>query len=156
MPGLFGGGDCGEATEPCREDATAGRSRRCRSSIPRESPRQQQPAEGQQRLDPRLRKVLQVVISLAIVVGIFWYVLRQFADISEVWDAMRGATWREVVVLVVAATWNLATYWILTVIATPGLRYPQAVVLTETCAVSNALPAGGALGWASPTRSSRR
>ena len=39
------------------------------------------------------------------------------------------------------------TYWILTVIATPGLRYPQAVVLTETTtAVSNALPAGGALG----------
>ena len=91
--------------------------------------------------------MLQVVISLAIVVGIFWYVLEQFADISEVWDAMRTLTWREVVVLVVAATWNLATYWILTVIATPGLRYPQAVVLTETTtAVSNALPAGGALG----------
>ncbi|HET6775759.1 MAG TPA: lysylphosphatidylglycerol synthase transmembrane domain-containing protein [Acidimicrobiales bacterium] len=105
------------------------------------------PAEGRRRLDPRLRKVLQVVISLAIVVGIFWYVLGQFADISEVWDAMRTLTWREVVVLVVAATWNLATYWILTVIATPGLRYPQAVVLTETTtAVSNALPAGGALG----------
>ena len=66
------------------------------------------PAEGRRRLDPRLRKVLQVVISLAIVVGIFWYVLGQFADISEVWDAMRTLTWREVVVLVVAATWNLA------------------------------------------------
>jgi uncharacterized protein (TIRG00374 family) len=105
------------------------------------------PAGGRRRLDPRVRKVLQVVISLAIVVGIFWYVLGQFADISEVWDAMRTLTWREVVVLVVAATWNLATYWILTVIATPGLRYPQAVVLTETTtAVSNALPAGGALG----------
>jgi putative heme transporter len=105
------------------------------------------PAGGRRRLDPRVRKVLQVVISLAIVVGIFWYVLGQFADISEVWDAMRTLTWREVLVLVVAATWNLATYWILTVIATPGLRYPQAVVLTETTtAVSNALPAGGALG----------
>jgi putative heme transporter len=105
------------------------------------------PATGRRRLDPRVRKVLQVVLSLAVVVGIFWYVLGQFADISEVWDAMRTLTWREVVVLVVAATWNLATYWILTVIATPGLRYPQAVVLTETTtAVSNALPAGGALG----------
>jgi uncharacterized protein (TIRG00374 family) len=105
------------------------------------------PATRRRRLDPRVRKVLQVVLSLAVVVGIFWYVLGQFADISEVWDAMRTLTWREVVVLVVAATWNLATYWILTVIATPGLRYPQAVVLTETTtAVSNALPAGGALG----------
>jgi uncharacterized protein (TIRG00374 family) len=105
------------------------------------------PVAPRRRLDPRVRKALQVVVSLAIVVGIFWYVLGQFADISEVWDAMRTLTWRELAVLVVAATWNLATYWILTVIATPGLRYPQAVVLTETTtAVSNALPAGGALG----------
>ena len=99
------------------------------------------------RLDPRVRKVLQVTVSLVLVVGIFWYVLQQFADISEVWDAMRTLTWLEVAALVVAAAWNLATYWILTVTATPGLRYPQAVVLTETTtAVSNALPAGGALG----------
>jgi putative heme transporter len=99
------------------------------------------------RIDPRVRKALQAAISLVLVVGIFWYVLQQFADISEVWDAMRTLTWRELTVLVVLAAWNLATYWILTVIATPGLRYPQAVVLTETTtAVSNALPAGGAIG----------
>jgi putative heme transporter len=97
--------------------------------------------------DPRLRKVVQVVVSVALVVGIFWYVLQQFADLSEVWAAIQTLTWLEVFVLVVAATWNLATYWVLTVIATPGLTYPQAVVLTEsTTAVSNSLPAGGALG----------
>ena len=46
-----------------------------------------------------------------------------------------------------AATWNLVTYWILMVIATPGLTYPQSVVVTEsTTAVSNSLPAGGAIG----------
>jgi putative heme transporter len=97
--------------------------------------------------DPRVRKTLQIVVSLVLVVGIFWFVLRQFADLSEVWAAMQTLTWREVAWLVVAAAWNLATYWILTVIATPGLTYPQAVVLTETTtAVSNAMPAGGALG----------
>jgi uncharacterized protein (TIRG00374 family) len=105
--------------------------------------------EKRRRLDPRVRKVLQALLSLVIVVGIFWFVLGQFADISEVWDAMRTLTWREVVVLVAAAAWNLVTYWILTVIATPGLRYPQAMVLTQTTtAVSNALPAGGAVGVA--------
>ena len=104
-------------------------------------------SERKGRLDPRVRKALQVVVSLVIVVGIFWYVLGQFADISEVWDAMRTLTWLEVVALVVAATWNLVTYWIVTVIATPGLTYPQAAVLTQTTtAVSNALPAGGAVG----------
>jgi uncharacterized protein (TIRG00374 family) len=97
--------------------------------------------------DPRVRKTLQIVVSLVLVVGIFWFVLRQFADLSEVWAAMQTLTWREVAWLVVAAAWNLVTYWILTVIATPGLTYPQAVVLTETTtAVSNAMPAGGALG----------
>jgi putative heme transporter len=50
-------------------------------------------------------------------------------------------------VLVGLAAWNLATYWIQMVVATPGLTYPQAMVLTEsTTAVSNALPAGGAIG----------
>jgi uncharacterized protein (TIRG00374 family) len=94
-----------------------------------------------------VRKAIQAAISLVLVVAIFWYVLRQFADLSDVWDAMRTLTWREVLVLVVAATWNLITYWIVTVIATPGLTYPQAMVLTETTtAVSNSLPAGGALG----------
>ena len=97
--------------------------------------------------DPRLRKVAQVVVSAALVVGIFWYVLQQFADLSEVWAAIRTLTWLEVFGLVVAATWNLVTYWILMVIATPGLTYPQSVVVTEsTTAVSNSLPAGGAIG----------
>jgi uncharacterized protein (TIRG00374 family) len=97
--------------------------------------------------DPRLRKVAQVVLSAALVVGIFWYVLQQFADLSEVWAAIQTLTWLEVGWLVVAAAWNLFTYWVLTVIATPGLRYPQAVVLTEsTTAAANSLPAGGAVG----------
>ncbi len=97
--------------------------------------------------DPRLRKVAQVVVSAALVVGIFWYVLQQFADLSEVWAAIRTLTWLEIFGLVVAATWNLVTYWILMVIATPGLTYPQSVVVTEsTTAVSNSLPAGGAIG----------
>jgi uncharacterized protein (TIRG00374 family) len=97
--------------------------------------------------DPRLRKAAQVLVSAALVGGIFWYVLQQFADLSEVWTAARSLTGWEVAGLVVAATWNLATYWILMVIATPGLTYPQSVVVTEsTTAVSNSLPAGGALG----------
>jgi uncharacterized protein (TIRG00374 family) len=97
--------------------------------------------------DPRLRKAVQIAVSLALVVFIFWYVLRQFADLSEVWDAMRTLSPLEIAVLVVAAAWNLATYWILNMIATPGLTLPQSMVMTEsTTAVSNAVPAGGAVG----------
>jgi uncharacterized protein (TIRG00374 family) len=97
-------------------------------------------------IDPRLRKVLGVVISLVVVVAIFWFVFRQFADVSSVWAAIKTLTWREVVWLAVATIWNLITYWLVVVVATPGLRIPQAGVLTQsTTAVANTVPAGGAI-----------
>jgi putative heme transporter len=105
------------------------------------------PAERGHGPDPRLRKLLQAVVSTVLVVGIFWYVLQQFADLSEVWAAVRTLTGGEIALLAMVTAWNLVSYWILTVIATPGLTYPQAAVLTQsTTAVSNSLPAGGALG----------
>jgi uncharacterized protein (TIRG00374 family) len=97
--------------------------------------------------DPRVRRALQAAVSLVLVGGIFYFVLGQFADLSSVWRAIRSLTKVEVAVLLGLAAWNLATYWIQMVVATPGLTYPQAMVLTEsTTAVSNALPAGGAIG----------
>lgn len=97
-------------------------------------------------LGPRTKKVLQIVVSLVLVAAIFWYVLRQFADLSEVWAAIETLTWLELAALAVATVWNLVTYWILVVIATPGLTLPQAMVLTQsTTAVANSIPAGGAV-----------
>ena len=97
--------------------------------------------------DPRVRRALQAAVSIVLVGGIFYFVLGQFADLSSVWRAIRSLTKVEVAVLLGLAAWNLATYWIQMVVATPGLTYPQAMVLTEsTTAVSNALPAGGAIG----------
>ncbi len=97
--------------------------------------------------NPRVRWALQTAVSILLVGGIFWYVLGQFADLSSVWAAMRSLTWRELAVLVLFTAWNLVTYWIVVRYATPGITYPQAMVLTETTtAVANALPAGGAIG----------
>jgi len=97
--------------------------------------------------EPRVRRALQAAVSILVVGGIFWFVLGQFADLSAVWRTMRSLTRFEVAVLVGLAAWNLAAYGIQMVVATPGLSYPQAMVLTEsTTAVSNTLPAGGAIG----------
>ena len=94
----------------------------------------------------RRKQILQIAVSLALLVLIFRYVSRQFADISEVWDVIRTLTWREMVVLVLATAGSLFTYWILVVLATPGLTYPQAAVMTQsTTAVANSVPAGGAV-----------
>jgi uncharacterized membrane protein YbhN (UPF0104 family) len=95
-------------------------------------------------MDPRLKRVLQALVSLVLVGAIFWFVFRQFADLSSVWDAFRSLTWRESAVLVVATIWNLFTYWVVLVIATPGLTLGQAAVVTQsTTAIANAVPAGG-------------
>jgi putative heme transporter len=96
-----------------------------------------------------LRPVLSAVVSLVIVVGIFWYFIPQFTSMSKVWSEIRAMTGLEIATLALAALWNLATYLFVMVGATPGLTYRQAFVATETStAVSNTLPGGGAVGIA--------
>jgi uncharacterized membrane protein YbhN (UPF0104 family)/membrane-associated phospholipid phosphatase len=104
------------------------------------------PATRKRWLSPRTKQVLQILISLVLLAFIFWFVFRQFADFSSVLRALRTLTWRESAILAVAAVWNLITYWIVVVFATPGLKLAQAGVLTQaTTAVSNTVPAGGAV-----------
>jgi uncharacterized membrane protein YbhN (UPF0104 family) len=96
-----------------------------------------------------LRPALSGTVSLAIVIGIFWYFIPQFTSMSKVWSEIRAMTWLETTTLALAALWNLATYLFVMVGATPGLTYRQAFVATETStAVSNTLPGGGAIGIA--------
>ncbi|CAN5682075.1 lysylphosphatidylglycerol synthase domain-containing protein [soil metagenome] len=91
-------------------------------------------------------QVLRTVASLALGIAVIVFVLPQVADLSSVWDQIRGMTGLELAVLGVIAAWNLVTYWILVVLCTPGLTYPQAMVMTEAMtAVSNTVPAGGAV-----------
>jgi putative heme transporter len=92
------------------------------------------------------KRVLQGVLSFALAILVLVFVLPQIADLSEVWAQIEAMTNLEIAVLVLVAIWNLATYWILIVIATPGLTYPQAIVVAEsTTAVANTVPAGGAV-----------
>lgn len=95
------------------------------------------------------RRVVAGLLPLVVVVAVLAYLLPQFADVSQVWAAISGMTWLEVLSLVAAALLNLATYGLLMVGATPGLRFSQAMVVTESStAVANTLPGGGALGVA--------
>jgi uncharacterized protein (TIRG00374 family) len=92
------------------------------------------------------KKILQGLLSFALAGAVLFFVLPQIADLSEVWRQIQAMTGLEIAVLVLVAIWNLATYWILIVICTPGLRYPQAIVVAEsTTAVANTVPAGGAV-----------
>jgi putative heme transporter len=98
-------------------------------------------------MSPRLRTVLSALVSIALVVGVFWFFLPQFTSISAVWASIRAMTWIEIGTLVLAAAWNLVTYLLVNVATMPGLKVTQAAVATEaSTAVSNTVPGGGAVG----------
>ncbi len=92
------------------------------------------------------RRVVQAVISLAIVVGIFAFAIPRIADYSAVADTLADLSLVEIVTLVVATLANLITYWLQNMSALPGLGFWQAAVVTQTTtSVANTLPAGGAV-----------
>jgi uncharacterized protein (TIRG00374 family) len=92
------------------------------------------------------KRIIQGTLSIGLGLAMIVFVLPQVADLSEVWQSIQDMTTLEMVVLLLFAIWNLITYWIINVIATPGLTYPQSIVVTEsTTAVSNTVPAGGAI-----------
>jgi putative heme transporter len=94
----------------------------------------------------RRKKIIQGILSIGLGLAMIVFVLPQIADLSEVWQAIRDMTALEMGVLLLAAAWNLVTYWVLLIVATPGLTFGQSVVVTETTtAVSNTVPAGGAV-----------
>jgi putative heme transporter len=94
------------------------------------------------------RMALRVVISLVLVVAIFWYLLKGI-DLRDVWAEITSMTWLELVTLALIAIWNLATYAFVWMAVTPGLSFGRAMVLTQsTTAVTNTVPAGSAIGVA--------
>ncbi len=93
-----------------------------------------------------VRQAARIAVSLALVVAMFVYLLGHAADFSSVRAEIGSMTPLELVTLLLAAAWNLGTYSAVMVAATPGLTYPQAMVLTEsTTAVANTVPGGSAV-----------
>ncbi len=102
-------------------------------------------------------------VGVAIVVVTFAFVLPKIADYRDVWDVVTTLTWEWIVVLVGATVLNLATFappWMVTL---PGLRFRQALEMTQaSTALSIVAPGGAAVGmagswgmlrgWGFPTR----
>jgi putative heme transporter len=87
-----------------------------------------------------------VVLSLVLIVAIFYYLLRDIS-LAEVWSAITAMTWSELAVLAVVAGWNLCTYAFVWMTVTPGLSFGRAMIMTQaTTAITNTVPAGSAIG----------
>ena len=92
------------------------------------------------------KRIVGVVISIAIVVGIFAYGVPRFASYGQIADVLTALTWLEIGALVLATVFNLVTYWWANQAALPGLGIGKAATVTQaTTAVANTLPAGGAV-----------
>lgn len=92
------------------------------------------------------KAVVRGGVSLAVVVGIFYGLLRN-TDLAEVGDALAEMTPLELTGLVLVTIWNTVTYWLVLQSALPGLTVPQAAVSSTTStAVANTIPGGAAFG----------
>jgi hypothetical protein len=93
----------------------------------------------------RIRMVAQAVLSLLLVVVIFWYLLHGI-DRGQVWVEIAAMTPVELVSLLVIAAWNLATYALVPV--TPGVGFWRTMMMLQAAtAAANTVPtAGPAIG----------
>src|SRR4029453_11883074 len=90
----------------------------------------------------RTRRIVQVALSLLLVVGIFYYLLRGI-DLATVWAEIQALTCLELATLAAIAGWNLCTYAWVWMAVTPGLGFWRAMGMTQaTTAVANTIPAG--------------
>ena len=93
------------------------------------------------------RIVVSTVVTVAVLVVVFFGIFPKVADYSEAWSSIQQMPSAYVVALVVATVVNLTVYvWPLQA-ALPGLGYGPGFVVRQTSfAISNAVPAGGAVG----------
>ena len=96
---------------------------------------------------PRARQVIKGVLSLVLVVGIFYFLFKRI-DFAEVWAEIKAMTWLELSVLLVIALWNLVTYVLVWMtVTTPRLSFGRGMLMTQsTTAISNTVPGGAAIG----------
>ncbi len=96
---------------------------------------------------PLWRRVVGSLLSLAVVVVVFGFVLPGVADYGDVLHTIRDMTGLEVATLALVALVNLASYQPALMAVLPGLGFWQAAQVSQaSTAVSNTAPAGAAFG----------
>ena len=108
----------------------------------------QRPEPGAAIAQPhRARKVLRIVVSVALVAAVFGFALPRFASYRSVWASLDGMAWPQVLLVGATAAASMASYWFLICAVLPSVRLREAAAVNlSSNAVANTLPAGGALG----------
>lgn len=89
---------------------------------------------------------VRLLLSALLAAAIFWFLFKRL-DVAAVWTEIRAMTWLELLTVAAVAAWNLVTYWALWVAVTPGLTWPQAMIVAQSgTAVTNTVPGGSGIG----------
>jgi uncharacterized membrane protein YbhN (UPF0104 family) len=92
-----------------------------------------------------LKYAFMTVLTLAIVVGVFVYVLPRFASYKDVFRTLGDLDAWQVILLIAVTLANLACAWTINQASLPGLRNRQAAqLMLSQNLMSSTLPLGGA------------
>lgn len=92
----------------------------------------------------RLRRLLAVLLALAVVAGIYAFALPRIADYREVWQLVLRLGWPELLALAAATALNVATFAPPWMVALPGLGFRRALAVTQASTASTYIAPGGA------------
>lgn len=93
------------------------------------------------------QQVIALIITLVVLVIVFAQVLPQLGDYDQAWAAIQDMPTEWLVALLVATIAVILIYVLPYMAALPGLKFGQGFVVRQTSfMVSNAIPAGGAIG----------
>ena len=104
---------------------------------------------ARRRLSGRQKRGLGLAVSIAVVAAVFLLALPRIADYRDVWGVVQELGWREWLAIAGAVLLNLATFPPPWMAALPGLRFRQALAMTQaSTALAIVSPAGAAVGMA--------
>jgi uncharacterized protein (TIRG00374 family) len=96
-----------------------------------------------------LKRFLPAGLGLLVVVATFAFLLPRIADYRDVWDVVQEISWKWILALAGTALLNVLTFAPPWQVALPGLRFFQALAMSQaSAAMSLVLPGGGAPGMA--------
>jgi putative heme transporter len=90
-----------------------------------------------------LKRGVAIGVALAVILGTFVFVLPQFANYSEVWEAVKELSWGWLAILLATVALNIVTFAPPWMAALPGLRFLPALTVTQASTASTYLAPGG-------------
>lgn len=106
------------------------------------------PAGASGKLDKK-KTIIGSIVTIAVLAIILAGIFPKLGNYSEAWSAIKNMSAAALAVIAVVIVVNICVYVLPYLAAIPGLKYwPGFIVRQTSFTVSNAIPAGGALGLA--------